>query len=134
MNRVEFSHVRTESDLADARSRLDDLLSRPADEQVDAAIDVLSDLIEAYETEHLPFPGAPAGDVLAELMASNGVTAEALGAATGVAPADLAAILAGSRPPSPGEVSNLAAFFNASPAAFQSVPDSEPRSGALPNS
>src|SRR5438046_9181839 len=68
VQRLPLAHIRDEKHLDAAQQMLDSLLEQDLDEGAQAYLDVLTDLIEAYEDEHHPIPDASEADVLRELM------------------------------------------------------------------
>jgi HTH-type transcriptional regulator/antitoxin HigA len=111
-------HIRDDDHLAEALDVLDGLLARDLDAGAQEYLDVLTDLIEAYEDEHVAIPDASEADVLRELMRSNGLTQAELKRRTGIAQSTISAVLNGDRALTKDQVVALAGFFHVSPAAF----------------
>src|SRR4051812_22710949 len=85
VRRVPLRPIRSEAELDRATEMMNELLDRPSlhrDEE--DYLDVLSDLIERYETEHYP-PIEPVSDavLLAHLIEAKGVTQADVAAQTG---------------------------------------------------
>jgi HTH-type transcriptional regulator / antitoxin HigA len=97
---------------------LDGLLQQNLDRGGQAYLDVLTDLIEAYETKHHPMPVAPPADVLRELMATNRLTQQALAERVKISQSTISAILNGKRSLTKPQMIALARFFGLSPAVF----------------
>ena len=91
------------------------------DEGQQAYLDVLTDLVETYEDEHVEIPDASEADVLRELMNANRLTQAELQARTGIAQSTISAVLNGSRSLTKGQVVTLAGLFGISAATF--LPD-----------
>ena len=81
-------------------------------------MDVLSDLVAAYEDEHIAMPDVSEADVLRELMRSNRLSQMQLAKAVGMAQSTVSAVLTGARSLTKGQVPKLAKFFGIAPAAF----------------
>jgi HTH-type transcriptional regulator/antitoxin HigA len=111
-------HIRDDDHLAEALDVLDRLLARDLDAGGQEYVDVLADLIEAYEDEHVAIPDASEADVLRGLMRSNGLTQSELRRRTGIAQSTISAVLNGDRSLTKDQVVALADFFRVSPAAF----------------
>jgi HTH-type transcriptional regulator/antitoxin HigA len=80
-------------------------------------LDVLAELVSAYEAREVPLPDAEPHDVLRLLMEANGLTQTELAAEVGGQPV-VSAILSGKRRINARQASALAARFGVSPAAF----------------
>jgi HTH-type transcriptional regulator/antitoxin HigA len=111
-------HVRDDDHLAEATEVLDRLLERDLDEGEQAYVDVLTDLIEDYEDEHIAIPDASEADVLRELMRANRITQAELKRRTGIAQSTISAVLSGVRSLTKDQIVLLAKFFHVSPAVF----------------
>ncbi len=81
-------------------------------------LDVLTDLVAAYEDEHVPMPDVSEADVLRELMRSNRLSQMELAKAVGMAQSTVSAVLTGARSLTKGQILKLAKFFGIAPAAF----------------
>jgi antitoxin component HigA of HigAB toxin-antitoxin module len=88
------------------------------DSSAEDYLNVLADLVEAYEDRHFPIADASAIDVLRELMRSNGLNQTDLAKKVGIAQSTISAVLSGSRRLTMTQVIKLATFFNIAPAAF----------------
>jgi HTH-type transcriptional regulator / antitoxin HigA len=114
--------IRTDAEHHDAVVMLDALIDRGelAPEEEDY-MDVLGELVRAYEDEHHPLPAASDMDMLRHLIESRGVTQADVSAATGVAESTLSSILSGRRGLNRNHIASLARYFKVSPAVFISV-------------
>ena len=81
-------------------------------------LDVLTDLVEAYENEHERIPDASEADVLHELMRANELSQSKLAKKVGISQSTISAVLNGRRSLTKEQVLTLAKFFCVSPAAF----------------
>ena len=113
-----LTQIRDAEHLDEALRVIDRLLREDVDEGGQAYLDVLTDLVEAYETRHIPIGDAAEADVLRELMRANGLSQPKLAKAVGIAQSTLSAVLSGSRSLTKAQVVKLARFFHVSPAAF----------------
>lgn len=120
---IEFPLVPIGDDdhLARAGAVLDRLLQQDLDRGQQDYLEVLTDLVEKYEEEHVPIPDASESDVLRELMRSHGLSQNALKARTGIAQPTISAVLNGERSLTKEQVITLAGFFGVSPLAFMPV-------------
>lgn len=110
--------IRDDEHLQAASAVIDQLLMHELDEGQTAYLDVLTDLVEAYEDEHIEIRDASEADVLRELMSANRLTQAALQAATGMAQSTISAVLNGSRSLTKEQILTLARYFKVSPATF----------------
>src|SRR5581483_3709573 len=111
--------IRSERQLDRAMKMVDSLLERPKLSTAEQDyLDVLTDLIEKYETE--AYPAEPASDVemLAHLLDARGTTQTQLAAAVGMAGSTISDVLRGKRNLRREHIGRLAAFFGVSPAVF----------------
>lgn len=120
VKRFALIHIRDDGHLAEALEVLDGLLAQNLDTGAQDYVDVLTDLVEAYEDQHVAIPDATEADVLRELMRSHALTQSELRRRTGIAQSTISAVLSGSRSLTRDQVVALARFFHVSPAAFLS--------------
>src|SRR5207253_1716321 len=78
-----LTHIRSDAHLDAAQAMIDRLLQEAPDEGVQAYLDVLTDLVESYEDEHVPIRDASEADVLRELMSANRLSQQQLSKAVG---------------------------------------------------
>src|SRR5262249_5026569 len=128
VKRFPLIHIRDEAHLDEAFVVLNGLLRQDRDEGAQAYLDVLTDLVAAYEDEHVPILHVSEADVLRELMRSNGLNQMGLAKAVGIAQSTISAVLTGARSLTKGQIFKLARFFGIAPAAF--LPR-DPRRGPL---
>ena len=96
VKRFPLIHIRDERHLHDALELLNELLKHDQDPGIQEYLNVLTDLIAAYEDEHVPIADVSEADVLRELMRSNGLSQTALTKAVGIAQSTISAVLTGS--------------------------------------
>jgi len=118
VKRFPLIHIRDERHLDEALELLNELLRQEADDGAQEYLDVLTDLVAAYEDKHVPMPDVSEADVLRELMRSNRLSQMALAKAVGIAQSSISAVLTGARSLTKGQVLKLAKFFRVGPAAF----------------
>src|SRR5262245_46905206 len=70
VKRFPLIHIRDDAHLDEALEVLNGLLARDGDDGVQEYLAVLTDLVRAYEDEHVAIPDASEPDVLRELMRS----------------------------------------------------------------
>ncbi|OJW17709.1 MAG: hypothetical protein BGO49_18240 [Planctomycetales bacterium 71-10] len=94
------------------------MTARNLDEGEAAYFDVLTDLVEAYESEVMPEEDVPPGSVLKEMLYQNGLSQHDLAKQTGIAQSTLSAICQGTRKPTVDQAKKLGERFKLKPAAF----------------
>ena len=98
---------------------IDDLMSRPELNRAESEmLELLSLLVEQYESRAHPTPQVSAADMLAHLLESRGVTNATLAAETNIPRSIVTDILAGRRRISLGNVRKFADYFRVSPSVF----------------
>jgi len=111
-------HIKSEAQLDAAILIIDRLLQQRLDAGATDYLDVLTDLVEAYEERTTPVREVSAIDVLRELMRSNSLTQQQLSKKVGISQSTISAILNGSREMTVEHMKLLGAPFNLSPAVF----------------
>jgi len=114
--------IRSEKELDDAIKLVNSLATRPdLDSGEDDYLDVLSDLVEKYETANHPMEPLPDGVLLRHLIGARGVKQTAVAKATGIKDSAISEVLAGKRQLSRANVEKIAHYFHVSPAAFHLI-------------
>ncbi len=126
VKRFPLIRIRDEPHLDEALHVLNELLRQDPEAGTQEYLDVLTDLIAAYEDEHIPIADVSEADVLRELIRSSGLSQMELAKAVGIAQSTISAVLTGARSLTKGQVLKLAKCFGIAPAAF--LPR-EPRRG-----
>jgi HTH-type transcriptional regulator / antitoxin HigA len=116
--RFPLVRIRDGAHLDEALAVIDRLLREDPDAGEQAYLDVLTDLVAAYEAEHEPMPDASEADVLRLLMETNRLGQNALEKRVGISQSTISAVLTGARSLTRDQVVTLARFFGISPAAF----------------
>src|SRR5437660_1538878 len=85
VKRFRLRPLQSDEELDEAIEVIDQLLSRkkllPEEEEY---LDILSDIVERYEDEHVLIPDVSATDMLRHLIEAKGVTQQSVAAATGI--------------------------------------------------
>ncbi len=118
VKRLPLIHIRDEAHLDEAIELLSELLRHERDQGTQDYLDVLTDLVAAYEDEFVPMPDVSEADVLRELMRSNQLSQMQLAKAVGMAQSTVSAVLTGARSLTKGQILKLGEFFGIAPAAF----------------
>jgi HTH-type transcriptional regulator / antitoxin HigA len=107
--------IRTAAEYARAVKQIERLNPGRAESEL---LELLSTLIEQYESNRFPTPRLLPHVRLAELLAAREVSQARLSRATGIGTATISSILAGRRGISKANAVKLADFFGVSPADF----------------
>lgn len=111
--------IRTDQDLDAAIAIIDVLIDQSALSTPEKDyLDVLSDLVETYETEKVPFK--PVGDayLLRFLIEQKSVTQAAVADGSSIAESTISEVLAGRRKLNRGQIAKLSHYFHVNPGAF----------------
>ena len=110
--------INDEEQLAATERQIERLLALPGRTPAqDAYLDLLSTLVQEWETTHVEIPPLPAIEVIKFLCEMHGVPQRALVPIFGT-PSIVSEVLSGKRKLQRKHVEGLAAFFHISPAAF----------------
>jgi HTH-type transcriptional regulator/antitoxin HigA len=122
--------IRTEEELDRAIAVVNSLVARVNNLTPDERdyLEVLSDLVEKYETESYPEPNVPPHVMLRELIAARGVTQADVSRMTGIAETVLCELLKGKRKMGRKTIETLSGYFHVDVGVFFPARDS--RSGA----
>jgi HTH-type transcriptional regulator/antitoxin HigA len=113
-----LTHIRDDAHLGEAREVIEPLLAKDLDKGAQDYLDVLIDLVESYEDEHVHILDASEADVLRELMRANNLNQTQLAKAAEIPQSTISALLTGSRTLTKANMVKLGKFFNVSPAIF----------------
>ena len=122
VRRFPLRPLRTDADLDAAVVVVDELIDRPkhsAPEQ--DYLDVLSDLVEAYEAEAVPMQPVGDADMLRFLIEQKSVTQVATAVGAGIAESTISEVLAGKRQLNRTQIGKLARYFHVDPGVFLSL-------------
>ena len=119
VRRFPLRPLRTDADLDAAVAVADGLLDqdRLSDAEQDY-LDVLGDLIEAYEAEAVPIRPVGDADMLRFLIENRGTTQAAVAKQAGIAESTISEVLAGKRTLNRNQIGKLARYFHVEPGAF----------------
>jgi HTH-type transcriptional regulator/antitoxin HigA len=111
--------IRSDEELGRAIAVIDSLLAK-GDLQIDEQdyLDILTDVVEKYETETDPFPSVSEADMLRHLIEARDITQLKLATDTGIANSTISSVLSGRRGLTRDQVATLARYFKVSPAVF----------------
>jgi HTH-type transcriptional regulator/antitoxin HigA len=110
--------IQDDDHLAEAEEVIEHLLATDLDEGAQNYLNVLSDLVESYEEEHVRISDASEADVLRELMRANDLSQSKLARDTKIPQSTISAVLTGVRTLTKENMVRLGKFFNVSPAVF----------------
>ena len=110
---------------------IDKLMSKPELSRAEREmLELLSMLVEQYESREHPTPQVSAADMLEHLIESRGITNATLAAETNVPRSIVTDILAGRRRISLGNVRKFANYFRVAPSVFVSHETANPIEGS----
>ena len=110
--------IRSKTQLKSAQRMIDALLARRLDRGEEDYFEVLTQLVEDYETKHEKIAPATLGDLLNLLMEEHAVSAIEVARSTGIAESTISQMRAGKRACSKANCGRLATFFHVSPLTF----------------
>jgi HTH-type transcriptional regulator/antitoxin HigA len=119
IRRFPLRPLTSEAELDQAIEIVDELIdqgNRSHDEN--DYLDVLSDLVEKYETEHHPMPPVSDADMLRFLIENRETTQSKVAEETGIAVSTISEILAGKRGLNRRHIERLATYFHVNPSVF----------------
>lgn len=120
--------IRDDAELGRAIRVADKLVDRGFDDlSADEAayLDVLSDLIDKYESKHHPIEESSPAQILAFLIDDRAVKQKDLARATDIPVSTISELISEKRSFTMNHVERLAGYFNVSPAVFIQVKTSE---------
>jgi HTH-type transcriptional regulator/antitoxin HigA len=124
VNVLPLRPIRSERELDRATKMIDSLLDRPKLTKTERDyLEVLTDLVERYESQAYPAEPANDAEMLAHLLDARGISQTELSAKVGIAGSTISEVLRGKRKLRRQHIGRLAAFFGVSPAVFVSDPD-----------
>lgn len=111
--------IQDDDHLDEATEILHELIARDLDASGEAYVDVLTDLVEAYETATIPHgPPVPPDRVLKEMLYQHRLSQAELARQTGIAQSTLSAICLGARKPTVEHAKILGERFKLKPETF----------------
>jgi HTH-type transcriptional regulator/antitoxin HigA len=119
IRRFPLRPIRTEDELDAASALIDELTDRDDLSPAEADfLDVLGDLVEKYEDEHVEMPHVSDAEMLRSLMDENEVSQADMARGAGISKTVLSLVLNGRRNLTREHIEALSKFFGVSPAAF----------------
>jgi HTH-type transcriptional regulator/antitoxin HigA len=119
VRRFPLRPLRTDADLNAAVEVIDSLIDQDdlaAPEQ--DYLDVLGDLVEAYEAEAVPMRRVSDADMLRFLIENRSATQSAVAKQSGIAESTISEVLAGRRKLNRSQIGKLARYFHVEPGVF----------------
>ena len=110
--------IRNERDYAALLKQLDELMTPHPDDADGRMIELLSVLIENYESSTYPRPKRTPGDMLAHLIEAREVTQAQVAESTGIPASTISAVIAGRRNLSTDTIGRLCEYFHVSADVF----------------
>ena len=122
VRRFPLRPIRSEQELDRATRVIDELIAHEQRSPgADDYLDVLSDLVEKYESEHHPIPDASPVEMLQFLIEDRKTNQRAVALGSGMHVSTMSEILSGGRQMNLVHMRKLAAFFNVDIAVFLPV-------------
>jgi HTH-type transcriptional regulator/antitoxin HigA len=119
VRRFPLRPLRTDADLDAAVAVIDELIDRAALTAPEQDyLDVLSDLVESYESQTIPMRPVGDADLLRFLIDHKGVSQAAVASGAGIAESTISEVLAGKRQLNRTQIAKLARYFGLDPGAF----------------
>jgi len=123
IRRFPLRPIRTEAELDAASAIIDELTGRDDLSSTESDyLDVLGDLVEKYEDEHVEMPHVSDAEMLRSLMEEIGVRQADIVRGTGISKTVLSLILNGKRNLTREHIEALSTYFGVNPAAFLGRP------------
>ena len=119
VRRFPLRPLRSDDELDAAVDEIDELVDRVALSLPERDyLDVLSDLVEAYENESVPMRPVGDANLLRFLLKEKRVTQSEVAAKAGIAESVISEILSGKRRLNRSQIGKLARYFHVAPGAF----------------
>lgn len=123
IRRFPLRPIRTEAELDAAAAIIDELTARDDLSPTESDyLDVLGDLVEKYEDEHVEMPHVSDAEMLRSLMEETGVRPADVVRGTGISKTVLSLVLNGRRDLTREHIETLSSYFRVNPAAFLDRP------------
>lgn len=123
IDRFPLRPILTDAELDLAIATVNSLLAREElDQDESDYLDVLSDLVHKYESQHHPIPPVSDADMLRHLIEARETTQARVAAETGISESTVSEVLAGKRKLNRRHIEALSRHFHVSPAVFISGP------------
>jgi HTH-type transcriptional regulator/antitoxin HigA len=120
IRRFPLRPIRSEAELDGAIRVIDSLIDQetlaPPEQDY---LDVLTDLVEAYESEHYPEEPVSDAQMLRFLIEMKGVTQSEAAKGAGIPESTVSEVLSGKRKLNRAQIGKLARYFHVEPGAFE---------------
>ncbi len=120
IRRFPLRPIRSDEELMQAIAVVRTLLVRALDEGERDYLDVLSDLVEKYESEEHPMPPVSDADMLRHLIGARDITQARLASDVGISDSTISEVLAGKRKLTRKHIGAIAKYFGVSTSVFSS--------------
>jgi HTH-type transcriptional regulator/antitoxin HigA len=110
--------IRSDEELMQAIAVINTLITRGLDDGEQDYLDVLSDIVEKYETDEHPMQPVSDAEMLRHLIEARGITQARLAADTGVLDSTISEVLNGRRQLTRKQVAIMAKHFGVNPGVF----------------
>jgi len=122
VRQVPLRPLHSDSDLDRAIAMIDSLVDKESlsSDEIDY-LDVLSDLVEKYETVTHPMPSVSDAEMLRHLIESRAKSQAEVSSATGVAESTISELLVGKRKLNRKHIESFAKYFRVNPGVFLQV-------------
>lgn len=123
IRQVPLRPIRSDEELDRAVAMVDSLIDQDdlsRDEQ--DYLDVLSDIVERYESEEHPIAPVSDAEMLRHLIEAKGAAQADVSRATGIAESTISEVLAGKRALSRSHIGKLSRYFHVEPGVFSFEP------------
>ncbi len=119
IGRFPLRPIRSDAELDLAIETVNSLVDLEAlDQDESDYLDVLSDLVHKYESQHHPIPPVSDADMLRHLIEARETTQASVAAETGISESTVSEVLAGKRKLNRRHIEALSRHFHVSPAVF----------------
>jgi HTH-type transcriptional regulator/antitoxin HigA len=119
IERFPLRPIRTDAELEAASEVLNELIDRDNLSLTESDyLDVLGDLVEKYEEEHVEMPHVNDGAMLRSLMDEKGVRQADVARGTGISKTVLSLVLNGKRELTREHIGSLSKYFGVNPSSF----------------
>lgn len=118
--RFPLRRLQSEADLDAAIKMVNELIDQDTlTPPEDDYLDVLGDLVEAYEEEHHPMDPVSDADMLRFLIENKALTQARVSKGAGIAESTISEVLAGKRKLNRTQIGKLARYFKIEPGVFE---------------
>ncbi len=127
IRRFPLRPIRSDRDLKAASNLVDELLDRKLTKYEDAYVEVLSILIEQYESVRHAIAPVSDREMLAHLIEERGLSQRRVALDAGIAVSTMSELVSGKRAINRTHIEKLAPYFNVRPSVFLEGTNAAPR-------